>query len=302
MSKRNPEDGISDEEVANYAVCPEAWRLKYIEGARSDRNVPNSSDGTRIRKEWVEEQALSSKLRKYAKVVYLLLVMLVIIVFMLEHKRTLSGQTVRGTQQIQQQAGVNPSLPKLHESYRKSVPTEIVLLLLVLGLLIFMWDLFDRRAANLRQEGGLSKKSEIISARGSPELPARTFRSEALGLIGRPHALIRDGDFIIPVDIQPLTNKVRDRHVLRLYVYLKLIEESEGKRPPYGLLLMGQKKRRVQVANTPEKHRWLESILDEMRSIMDGVPAQPAPSLQKCKHCDVRDRCSHSAYSEQHDL
>ena len=78
------------EEVANYVVCPEAWRLKYVELA-SKRRSSTSSDGTKVRREWVEQQDLSSQLRKYAKIVYMLLVCLVIIVFLLEQQRSLLG-------------------------------------------------------------------------------------------------------------------------------------------------------------------------------------------------------------------
>ena len=45
----------------------------------------------------------------------------------------------------------------------------------------------------------------------------------------------------------------------------------------------------------------MESMMDEMRSIMDGVPAIPSPSTFKCKSCDVRLICQHSAYDPKHE-
>ena len=62
---------------------------------------------------------------------------------------------------------------------------------------------------------------------------------------------------------------------------------------------MGQKGRIVKVKNTPEKQRWLETLLDEMNSILDGVPAVAAPSFKKCKVCDVKNRCKFSAVKKE---
>ncbi len=78
---------ISAEEVANYAVCPEAWRLKYLEKSRS-QPAERKDKGHALRREWVATQELSAKLRSYAKLAYLLLVVVVIIVFLFEHNRT----------------------------------------------------------------------------------------------------------------------------------------------------------------------------------------------------------------------
>lgn len=75
-------------QLSAYVVCPEAWRLKYVENEPSERNVSSRQDrGKEMRREWVQQQDLSRTLRFYAKVVYLLLVSLVIIVFLLERQR-----------------------------------------------------------------------------------------------------------------------------------------------------------------------------------------------------------------------
>ena len=118
-----------------------------------------------------------------------------------------------------------------------------------------------------------------------------------VGLSGRPDALIKDDGAVIPVSIKPMSKKVRDRHVIELIAHLRLVEEDEGVRPPYGILLMGKGARKVKIRNTEEKQRWLESLIDEMNSIIGGVPAVPAPALYKCKHCDVNRICKHSAYT-----
>ena len=178
----------------------------------------------------------------------------------------------------------------------RDVPTEIALLILILGAIIFLWDLFDRQSSSMRTDSGLDKESQIISIRGSSYLPGKHYVSKQLGLSSKPDAIVIENSFIIPVDIKPLSNKVKDRHVIAMLTHLKLIEEIEGKRPPYGILIMGKNKRKVKIQNTKEKQIWLQSLIDEMQSIIDGVPAVPTPSLQKCRFCNVNKQCKHTAW------
>ncbi|MCB0323714.1 MAG: hypothetical protein KDD69_09085 [Bdellovibrionales bacterium] len=80
---------ISAEQVANYVVCPEAWRLKHLENASVRPAAQRPAEGRRRRSAWVQEQDLSKTLRDYAKVVYLLTVVVVILVFLFDIKRNL---------------------------------------------------------------------------------------------------------------------------------------------------------------------------------------------------------------------
>ena len=77
---------ISAEQVANYIVCPEAWRLKYL-GIGRKVQAERVTEGTEFRREWVAKHDLSKKLRYYAKIVYLMVFTITVIVFLLEHKR-----------------------------------------------------------------------------------------------------------------------------------------------------------------------------------------------------------------------
>ncbi len=291
---------IAAGDIANYAVCPEAWRLKFV-GAGTRLDNPRMAESQGIRKDWVAKQELSKTLSRYAKVAYSLLVLLTILVFLFESFRPeflnqiLNRRHADGSSSGSQ--GGNP----LGSTSPFDVPPELLSLLLVLGLIIYMWDLFERRSANARENSGLIKGAETLAVKGGTTLPTRELVSERLQLSGRPDAIIREGQQIIPVDMHPLTNKVRDRHVLQLLTHLRLIEELEGVEPDHGVLLMGKEQRRVAIKNAPDKQRWLESLIDEMRSIMDGVPAIPSPSTFKCKSCDVRLICQHSAYDPKHE-
>ena len=176
------------------------------------------------------------------------------------------------------------------------IPMEILVVLIILGVIIFVWDLLMRQSSQLQAAGGLGEKSELIALQGSSVVPAREYRSTKLKLSSQPHGVIKEGGALIPVDVIPSSKKVRDRHVVQTLVHMRLIEELEGKRPPYGVLILGKDQRNVRIKNTDEKQRWLDTLLDEMRSIVDGVPAVPKPTFYKCRGCDVRDVCQFSAF------
>ena len=265
---------ITAEQLSNYVVCPEAWRLKYVEKKVETRNE-RGEKGAELKREWVEKQDLSHQLRSYAKVAYLLLLTLTVIAFLLDQRRLLEKFTSK----------------KIIKLVDGSVPTEIIALLLILGLLIFMWDLFDRHSKKINLAQGLSEKSEILSVKGSEYLESREFYSEKLGLISKPDALIKEKKILIPVDINTLTNNLRDRHIIRMIAHLRLIEEVEGVRPSYGLIILGKDKVQHRIENVDDKQVWLESILGEMNSIKDGIPAMASPARAKCGNCDVRDFC-----------
>ena len=74
---------ISANELASYVVCPEAWRLKNSSEQFQVKSSPNKT-AARERKEWIERQGMLAEFKLYAKVAYILLVMLVILVFLLE--------------------------------------------------------------------------------------------------------------------------------------------------------------------------------------------------------------------------
>ena len=92
MSEPSKNRTITTNELANYVVCPEAWRIKLehsklgqseISGKVTNRQI----QGAKIRKEWLEEQNLSHQLKLYTKVAYCLLIILAIVVFLMEGTR-----------------------------------------------------------------------------------------------------------------------------------------------------------------------------------------------------------------------
>lgn len=86
MTHTNPSRIISAHEIANYVVCPEAFRLKSS-GINPPRNPEQGDRARDLKTNWIEKQDLSARLNYYAKVTYLLLVAITIIVFLFEGQR-----------------------------------------------------------------------------------------------------------------------------------------------------------------------------------------------------------------------
>lgn len=190
------------------------------------------------------------------------------------------------------------TLDQITNQLDKVIPIEILVILLILGVIILVWDMLMRQSARIKKDGGLGEKSELIAVAGSTRIPGRIYSSTKLGLSSQPHSLIKEEGFLIPVDVVPSSKKVKDRHVVQMLVHMRLVEEIEGKKPPYGILILGKEQRSVRIKNTDEKQNWLEDILDEMRSILDGVPAVAKPTYYKCKGCDVRIFCQQTTFKD----
>lgn len=266
-------------EVANYVVCPEAWRLKYLE--HNKRFSPPSPEGKKIREEWISKQDRSAEFRRYAKHAYTLLVLFVFGMFLLETAFEVRARLAR------------LSVPEQLFRIDSTLAVEIVVLVLLLGVLLFTWEHLERRSKLLKKQSGLDEKSEVVAVKGGSVLPSKSLSSAKLGLASTPHALLREHGTTIPVDMHPFGKKVRDRHIAHLLVHLKILAEQEKKQPPHGVLILGE--RTIKIKFTEEKERWLDTLVDEMRSIRGGVPAVASPAIYKCRSCDVRSLCRFNA-------
>jgi CRISPR-associated exonuclease Cas4 len=173
-----------------------------------------------------------------------------------------------------------------------SVNTDLILLTVLIVATIVVIDSVRIYVRKSREASGLGAKSVAISVDGSKSAPSRHYVSENQGLAGKPDAVINEGGCVIPVERKPLARKLRDRYVAQLLVYMRLIEEFEGKRPPHGYLILGPSCRRFKIENTPERQAWLQKMLDEMQLILAGTgKVVPKPQPRKCGKCDVNAKC-----------
>lgn len=176
-----------------------------------------------------------------------------------------------------------------------TIDTRIVLLVVLIVMSVIVLDAVFARASEGEKEVGLTPGAVTVSIDGSKTLPVRNYVSEMQGLAGKPDALISENGYIIPVERKPLAKKIRDRYVAQLLVYMRLVEEFEGKKPPYGYLILGPNCRRFKIENSDERQAWLQKMLDEMREVLNGAPAKPAPHPKKCRKCHVAEHCAFKA-------
>lgn len=174
-----------------------------------------------------------------------------------------------------------------------SIDNTFILLAVLVVITVIFLDSLGTHTRKTREATGLSGDATPISIDGAKSAPVRTYVSEIQGLAGRPDALIKENGFIIPIERKPLARKLRDRYIAQLLVYMRLVEEFEGKKPPYGYLILGAKCRRIKIENSPERQAWLQGLIDEMQSVLSGTPSKPSPHPRKCDKCDVREHCAH---------
>ncbi len=171
-------------------------------------------------------------------------------------------------------------------------------LLILLVVLVIVLDAFSTIAQKKRKTSGVNLKIDSVLSPSSFFKETKEYISERQLLSARPDALLVEGGYIIPVERKPLANKIRDRFVVELLVSMRLIEELEGKKPPYGYLILGKKARSVKILNTQKKQQWLDRHLMEMRQILDeDFPVKPTPEERKCQKCLVREHCEYKISS-----
>ena len=285
----NKQQLISDYDLANYVVCPEAWYLKLGTKVKIVDNKKRKISKN-IRNEWLEEQDLSRSLRDYATVAFLLLLGLFLVLFAWEYQNDFTP-TVNNVNPVTSDLDNNEIAIAKKMGF---IPFKVVVLLLLLTALIVVWDFIDRARKKLSKRSGLDEKVSRVSIKGSDEFPNKNLKSEKYSLTSHPDAIVEEDGELIPVDRQPATNKVKDRHVIKLMTHLVIMEENNRKKPPYGILIMGQDARSVKIAFTEEKKQWIMGMLAEMNKILSKQSsAIAAPELFKCKNCDVKKVCDY---------
>ena len=185
-----------------------------------------------------------------------------------------------------------------------ALDSQIVLLMVIVVAGVIVLDALSMSAHKAKKSSGVDAKGiSTVSIDGSKTLPVRTYVSDIQGLAGKPDALICEEGYIIPVERKPLARKLHDRYVAQLLVYMRLVEEFEGKKPPYGYLILGPNCRRIRIDNTPARQAWLQNLIDQMQEVLQQKQsAKATPHPRKCRKCDVKSSCAFraDAAAEQH--
>ncbi len=259
-------------EVGAFSVCAQSWKLKWVEKQGAAFALDEKTLGKKLHRDWSrvfdESLELGQWIRYVAVLIYTALVVFILL---------------------------NPQGIPFEKLSTLSIRNNAVQLALLVGAALLVIRSFSRAAGKRRRASGFEPASVTVSIEGSTFLAEREYISEVQGLAGKPDALIEEQGFIIPVERKPLAKKLRDRYVAQLLVYMRLVEEFEGKRPPHGYLLIGPTCRRIRVENTEAKQQWLQTMIDQMRAILDGGEVRASPHPIKCAKCDVKHRCAFRA-------
>jgi CRISPR/Cas system-associated exonuclease Cas4 (RecB family) len=277
VAKRNPDGSftISAGEISVFSVCPQSWHLKWNERGVKQEASSESVLGQKLHQDWSLFFEESLRLGKATRLLAVLLC-LAVLVFM----------------------AISSARAPLHELFQLSWRNRGLQLICLVMVLLWLIREFLREAKHRHTSSGFSPAEIALAIDGSSLLPDREYVSLAQGLAGRPDALIREDGKVIPVERKPLAKKLRDRYVVQLLVYMRLVEEFEGQRPPHGYLLLGPSCRRIKVENSENKQAWVSGLIREMRKILEGGRPTPSPHPIKCAKCAVRERCS--ARQDQH--
>src|SRR3954454_9753485 len=105
---------------------------------------------------------------------------------------------------------------------------QLLAVALVLGLVGLLLVVLAKRG---RRKEGLGSGETVA-------LDDITLFSERLKLVGRPDRIVRQGEHLIPEEWKS-AKQVSHGHRLQLGTYFLLIEEAYGKRPPFGVVVLG---------------------------------------------------------------
>lgn len=275
MATKGP-DGqhiIAAGEVGAFSVCPMSWKLKWIDKATT-KDTSSVALGQELHDKWsvvFEESLVLGRWIRYLAV----LITTAAVVFLLLHP---------------------PEVP-LRGLFVVSFKNNGLQLVVLAAITFLVIRSFLKVARKRHRDTGFSLNEVAVAMEGSSIIPAREYLSTKQGLAGKPDALVKEGDDIIPVERKPLAKKLRDRYVAQLVVYMRLVEEFEGHRPSKGYLLLGENCRRITIDNSEAKQKWVGTLISQMRNILDGEEARPTPHPAKCSKCNVRHRCTARADS-----
>jgi CRISPR-associated exonuclease Cas4 len=175
-----------------------------------------------------------------------------------------------------------------------SLATISLALLWLLAASMFLYVSLknSQRAIRTRKKSGVSG-GDIVDV-GASGKNGGIMTSDTYGLRGLPDVVLRVDDDLIPVEVK--TGRVPRgplfSHILQLAAYCILIEEKQGRPPPYGVLQYGKHVRHEIDFN--DELKWtLVNKLIEMRQILHtGEAHRNHHRPGKCANCSRREGCS----------
>jgi CRISPR-associated exonuclease Cas4 len=165
----------------------------------------------------------------------------------------------------------------------------LLALALVLAAGVLLW--VSRRE---RRASGLPEGRIAYSDTGMWNKLERPLYDPTSGLTGKPDYLVtlEDGKTVVPVEVKSsrAPSVPHDSHVYQLAAYCRLVERTQGQRPPYGLLRYRDKT--FTIDYTPALENELELVLSEIqRQEKKGEASRSHQEEARCARCGFRAIC-----------
>lgn len=152
------------------------------------------------------------------------------------------------------------------------------------------------RAAWLRRESGLPA-GEVLQSDVEMGVRGKPLYSARYGLTGTPDYLVQTSRGTVPVEVKPgrAEQEPHESHLLQVLAYCLLLEEEEGKPPPYGLLRYSSGTFKVDYNR--QTRAYLLLILDEMRQAAVANEVDRNHQLPaRCRACAYNRVCDQSLW------
>jgi CRISPR-associated exonuclease Cas4 len=151
-----------------------------------------------------------------------------------------------------------------------------------------------RRATRAQRTTGLPAGRVVYADTGDWRPPDAPFFSAAHRLTGKPDYLVKTRAGLIPVEVKSSTAPAQPypSHVLQLAAYCLLVEEAEGRIPPYGLIQYANTA--FEVDYTDALRRELLALLDNMRQARQSGATRSHDESRRCAGCGYRQVCDQS--------
>jgi CRISPR-associated exonuclease Cas4 len=168
---------------------------------------------------------------------------------------------------------------------------EAIALLWLVGASVFLYRSLGSLGIAAATRARYDVRGDLVYIDSTAEKP-KLFVSKRLGLSGRPDAVVMDGDHHIPVELK--TGRVPRgplfSHILQVVAYCVLLEEEDGRPPPYGIIRYGDTAFEIEY-NEDQKKLLLQKLGEMRAAIVQGGAHRNHNRPGKCVHCSRRGAC-----------
>jgi CRISPR-associated exonuclease Cas4 len=144
-----------------------------------------------------------------------------------------------------------------------------------------------------RRQAGLPAGRVVYADTGAWDRCERPLFSDRYRLTGRPDYLVRSGQNVIPVEIKSGAAPAQPypAHILQLAAYCLLVEEQEGRLPPYGIIKYDDRAFALDYGHAL-RARLIET-LDNIRGDLQSRDVDRShDEAGRCRGCGYRGRCN----------